>query len=242
MTDRTIDSVTALSDLSFDDSGLVPVVAQRVDGGDVLMVAWANREALEKSLVTGHLHFWSRSRRSLWRKGETSGNTLEVMSLHADCDGDTVLAVVSPAGPACHTGDVTCFGVVGGEGGGTAEWQPSRGGAMDSGRASAQTGTEDVRASQSSHSGPLEELDATLRSRAKERPENSYTVRLLDDANLRLKKIGEESAELVAALATHDGERAVEEAADLLYHVVVALRAEGHGVDSLLASLKGRAG
>jgi phosphoribosyl-ATP pyrophosphohydrolase/phosphoribosyl-AMP cyclohydrolase len=250
MTDRTIDSVTALSKISFDDSGLVPVVAQGVDRGDVLMLAWANREALEKSLVTGHLHFWSRSRRALWRKGETSGNTLEVISLHADCDGDTVLARVQPAGPACHTGDATCFGEIGGHGRSGGE----PGGGADDRVAPVASGADERRAEgepvraggvtgpgDSHHPGPLERLDATLRSRVDERPEGSYTVRLLDDANLRMKKIGEESAELVAALATHDGGRAVEEAADLVYHAVVALRAEGFGVDALLAALERRA-
>lgn len=223
MTNRTIESVTALTALSFDDSGLVPVVAQDADSLAVLMVAWANREALEKTLVTGHLHFWSRSRRSLWRKGETSGNTLEVVSLHADCDADTVLALVHPAGPACHTGESTCFGALA--------------------RRDADGRDPDGHTERAAEpAGQLERLDATLRARETERPEGSYTVRLLDDANLRLKKIGEESAELVAALATRDGEKAVEEAADLLYHMVVALRAEGFGVDSLLDALKGRAG
>lgn len=220
MTNRTIDSVASLTTVSFDEAGLVPVVAQDATSGAVLMVAWANREALEKSLVTGHLHFWSRSRRSLWRKGETSGNTLEVRSLHADCDGDTVLALVHPAGPACHTGEETCFGTIDAGGGDAADREKTAGVAA----------------------GVLERLDATLRARAEERPEGSYTVRLLDDPNLRLKKIGEETAELVAALATHDRERAVEEAADVLYHAVVALRAEGIGVDALLAELERRAG
>lgn len=221
MTNRTIDSVTALSSISFDDTGLVPVVAQDGEGGAVLMVAWANREALEKSLVTGQLHFWSRSRRSLWRKGETSGNTLEISSLHADCDGDTVLALVRPSGPACHTGEQTCFGEIGGA----------------EGKAATTPGDE-----RSARTNPLQRLDDTLRARAEERPEGSYTVRLLDDPNLRLKKIGEETAELVAALATGDRDRAVEEAADVLYHAVVALRAEGIGIDALLAELDRRAG
>ena len=93
----------------FDASGLVPVVAQDRASGDVLMVAWANAEALERTAETGLAHFWSRSRNALWRKGETSGNTLRVVEARRDCDGDTLLFVVSPAGPACHTGNVTCF-------------------------------------------------------------------------------------------------------------------------------------
>jgi phosphoribosyl-ATP pyrophosphohydrolase/phosphoribosyl-AMP cyclohydrolase len=94
----------------FDASGLVPVVAQDRASGDVLMVAWANAEALERTAETGLAHFWSRSRNALWRKGETSGHTLRVVEARRDCDGDTLLFVVSPAGPACHTGTRTCFG------------------------------------------------------------------------------------------------------------------------------------
>jgi phosphoribosyl-ATP pyrophosphohydrolase/phosphoribosyl-AMP cyclohydrolase len=206
MTDRTLEDVTDLDRLDFDKlGGLVPVLAQDADDGRVLMVAFANREALEKSLTTGQLHFWSRSRAELWKKGETSGNVLDVVSLHADCDGDSVLARVHPAGPTCHTGEATCFGEV------------------------------------AVPAGVLASLDATLAARQTERPEGSYTVRLLDDRNLRLKKLGEETAELVAALATEDAMRATEEAADLLYHVLVGLRAVGVGAADLLRVLEARA-
>jgi phosphoribosyl-ATP pyrophosphohydrolase/phosphoribosyl-AMP cyclohydrolase len=94
----------------FDASGLVPVVAQDRASGDVLMVAWANAEALQRTAETGLAHFWSRSRKALWWKGETSGHTLRVVEARRDCDGDTLLFVVSAAGPACHTGTRTCFG------------------------------------------------------------------------------------------------------------------------------------
>jgi phosphoribosyl-ATP pyrophosphohydrolase/phosphoribosyl-AMP cyclohydrolase len=97
-------------DLVFDANGLLPVVVQDRASGDVLMVAWANREAIAKTAETGLVHFWSRSRRALWRKGETSGNELRVAEARVDCDGDTLLLVVEPAGPACHTGARTCFG------------------------------------------------------------------------------------------------------------------------------------
>jgi phosphoribosyl-ATP pyrophosphohydrolase/phosphoribosyl-AMP cyclohydrolase len=208
MTDRTIDGQAALDALDFEGTGgLLPVVVQDVSTGQTLMLGFANRLALERTLETGQVHFWSRSRDELWRKGETSGNTLELVSLHADCDGDAVLARVSPAGPTCHTLETSCFG----EGSGVA-------------------------------AGALFGLDATLASRAKQRPEGSYTVKLLDDQNLRLKKLGEETAELVAALATHDSARAVEEGADLLYHLLVALRAEGVDVTALLQALEKRAG
>ena len=97
-------------DLAFGADGLLPVVVQDRASGDVLMVAWANEEALERTAETGLAHFWSRSRKELWRKGETSGNGLRVVEARADCDRDTLLLVVDPEGPACHTGSRTCFG------------------------------------------------------------------------------------------------------------------------------------
>lgn len=205
-TDRGLQDPDDLDGVRFDERGLVPVVAQDVEDGRVLMLAWANREALERSLAGGELTFWSRSREALWTKGETSGNVLRLVSLHADCDGDSVLALVHPAGPACHTGEPTCFG---------------------------------------SGSGPRAEATLpgvwrTLAARARERPEGSYTVRLLDDPNLRIKKLGEETAELIQALVQRDGPRATEEAADLLYHALAALLAEGVTLDDLLHELEGR--
>lgn len=207
MTDRSIPEAFGPEAVDFERGGdLVPLIAQDDVTGEVLMLGWADRAALDATLATGRVHFHSRSRAALWRKGETSGNTLDLVSLHADCDADALLARVRPAGPTCHTGERSCFGD------GAAR--------------------EDA----------LARLDATLARRAAERPDGSYTVRLLDDANLRLKKLGEETAELVAALAAGDRARAVEEAADVLYHALVALRAEGLGVDALLEALEARAG
>ena len=108
--DREIQTQDDLKAVHFDPAGLVPVVSQDAQTGEVLMVAWANRLALEETLATRIMHFWSRSRMSLWQKGETSGNTQSLVSLHLDCDGDTLLALVHPVGPACHTGASTCFG------------------------------------------------------------------------------------------------------------------------------------
>jgi phosphoribosyl-ATP pyrophosphohydrolase/phosphoribosyl-AMP cyclohydrolase len=208
MTNRTIESPQDLDSLDFEGhGGLLPVIAQDAATGQALMLGFANRTALEMTLETGDMHFWSRSRNQMWRKGETSGNTLWLVSLHSDCDGDTVLARVTPAGPTCHTLETSCFG----DGSGVP-------------------------------AGTLGRLDATLASRAEERPEDSYTVKLLDDQNLRLKKLGEEAAELVAALATHDSARAVEEGADLVYHILVALRAAGVDAGELMATLEARAG
>lgn len=188
-------------------NGLVSVVAQHASTNAVLMVAFADREALEHTLATGEMHFHSRSR-GLWRKGATSGNLLLVESLHPDCDGDAIVARVLPRGPACHTGTATCFG--------DAE--------LDG----------------------LSKLEATLQSRVvaaadANSTESSYTARLLHDRNLRLKKIGEEAAELIVALVDRDAGRAAEEAADLLYHALVGLAAIGVTMDEVRAVLAARA-
>lgn len=191
--------------LDFDKvNGLVTVVAQDADTGEVLMVAHADREALTRTTETGEMHYHSRTR-GLWHKGATSGNVQQVVSLSADCDGDAVLARVRPAGPACHTGGRSCF--------------------------------EDAQGD------ALKELDRTIDKRAKssEGEEPSYTRRLLADRNLRLKKIGEESAELVTALADGARDRAVEEAADLLYHMLVGLHAVGASLADVRATLAARA-
>ena len=176
--------------------GLVAVVAQDATTGDVLMVAFADRAAIDATLRTGEMHYHSRSR-GLWHKGATSGNTQKLVSLTADCDRDAILARVIPAGPACHTGAITCFTVPG------VSPPPSDAFAV---------------------------LDATIDNRATSVPgtgARSYTRTLLDDRNLRMKKIGEEAAELVLACADSDPERATSEAADLLYHTMVALHALG---------------
>ncbi|MDZ7778684.1 MAG: bifunctional phosphoribosyl-AMP cyclohydrolase/phosphoribosyl-ATP diphosphatase HisIE [Gemmatimonadota bacterium] len=215
MTDRTLRTPADLDAIDFDKAdGLVPVVAQDARTGAVLMVAYANRDALARSLDSGRMHYWSRSRSEIWRKGDTSGHVQHVVSLHGDCDADTVLAVVRQEGPACHTGEATCFG----EG---------------SGPASAQPGSPPAES-------VLARLDAVLADRAAQRPEGSYTVKLLTDENLRLKKLGEECAELVTALAKNEADRIPEEAADLVYHVLVAARAAGVGFDEIANVLEER--
>lgn len=198
-------SVASLASLDFEKGGgLVVTVAQDARTGAVLMVAFADEEALRRSLETGELHFRSR-RRGLWKKGETSGHVLSVVELVADCDGDAVLARVVPKGPTCHTGEPTCFGAAGG---------PHDASALD-----ALAATIEARAVELAAEGSAPE-------RAAPGPP-SYTRRLLGDRNLRLKKLGEEAAELVVALADGDRERAAEEAADLVYHTLVALRGAG---------------
>lgn len=182
--------------------GLVTVVAQDARTGAVLMVAHADREAMERTVASGEMHYTSRTR-GPWHKGATSGNVQRVRSLVADCDGDAVLALVEPAGPACHTGERTCFGAAG----------------------------ED----------PVAQLDLTIADRARSAVDGtSYTQRLLRDRNLRLKKLGEETSELVVACADGDAARAAEEAADVVYHLLVALRAAGATWGNVRAALAAR--
>jgi phosphoribosyl-ATP pyrophosphohydrolase/phosphoribosyl-AMP cyclohydrolase len=190
-----------LDDVAFDGAGgLVPVVAQHVRTGELLMLAWADREALERTLDSGELWLYSRSRQELWHKGATSGNTQRVVALHADCDRDAILALVEPTGPACHTGDWSCFGGL-----------PT-----------------------------LPALADVLDARVEQLPAGSYTTRLLADPNLRTKKLGEEAVELATACAREDAARATEEAADLLYHVLVACRALGVTAAEILGVLEER--
>jgi phosphoribosyl-ATP pyrophosphohydrolase/phosphoribosyl-AMP cyclohydrolase len=192
--------------LLFDSSGLLPVVVQDRVSGDVLMVAWANAEALARTAETGLAHFWSRHRKALWRKGETSGHGLHVVEARADCDRDTLLLVVEPEGPACHTGTRTCFG----------ETSPTA-------------------------AGMLEELARVVAARAAAPPEESYTARLLSKGpDQVLKKIGEEATEVVLAGRGQSDERLAEETADLLYHLLVALRQRGVPLARVMDELRRR--
>ena len=196
-----IESAGQLDRLAFRAAdGLLPVVAQHALTGEVLMLAWANREALTRTLAEGVMWYWSRSRAELWRKGEGSGNVQRLVGLHADCDADAVVARVLPAGPSCHTGNWSCFSV-----------PPT-----------------------------LPGLDAVIAARSASPAAGSYTARLLADANLRLKKLGEEAVELALACERGERERVAEEAADLLYHTLVACRAAGVGLNDVLAVLEQR--
>ncbi len=183
-------------------NGLVTVVVQDARTRAVLMVAHADRAALEQTIASGEMHFRSRTR-GAWHKGATSGNVQRVVELRPDCDRDSVLALVEPAGPACHTGQPSCFGdpVI---------------------------------------TDPLDRLAAVIAERSTNPGHQGYTRRLLDDRNLRLKKIGEEATELVMALADGDQARVAEEAADLLYHQLVALQGMGLSLAAVRAVLAGR--
>ncbi len=185
-------------EIAFDERGLVPVVIQDWTTGEVLTLAYANAEALERTRATGELHLWSRSRGELWHKGATSGNVQRVRALRVDCDGDALLALVEPAGPACHTGERTCFF--------TGDLEPP-----------------------APHEA-LPALERTLRARAAERPEGSYTVTLLDDPPLIGEKVREEAEEVARAAREETDERVDSEAADVLYHLTVLLHSRGRGL------------
>jgi len=181
-------------EIRFDERGLVPCVAQDAESGEVLTLAYANEESLRLTVETGEMHFYSRSRERIWRKGEESGNVMVLRQLRYDCDGDAILALVEPKGPACHTGNRTCF------------------------YRELEAGEPAPLAYEA-----LAALQRTLRSRAAERPTGSYTVKLLDDPGLIGEKVTEEAEEVVRAAREESDERVAEEAADLLYHLSVLL-------------------
>jgi phosphoribosyl-AMP cyclohydrolase / phosphoribosyl-ATP pyrophosphohydrolase len=207
--------VSGPEEIRFDERGLVPVIAQDATTGAVLTLAYANREALDRTLASGEAHYYSRSRGELWHKGATSGNTQRVVEVRLDCDGDALLYRVLPSGPACHTGEETCFFTTVEGGGIEAADGERRLGAM------------------------VDELAATISARHREMPEGSYTARLLGEGRKRVaQKVGEEAVEVVvAALAD---ERLAEEAADLVYHLLVLLEERGVGTDEVARVLRDR--
>jgi phosphoribosyl-ATP pyrophosphohydrolase/phosphoribosyl-AMP cyclohydrolase len=198
-----LDRLDHLDSLDFaKQDGLVPVVAQHATTGEVLMLGFANRRALERTLEERRMCYWSRSRAALWQKGETSGHYQDLVSLHADCDGDAVVARVLPHGPTCHTGEWSCFDAA-----------PT-----------------------------LPALSRTIEERRSANTDTafSYTRRLLDDENLRLKKLAEESLELALACKERDGARVAEEGADVLYHTLVACAAVGVTLGDIVGVLESR--
>jgi phosphoribosyl-AMP cyclohydrolase / phosphoribosyl-ATP pyrophosphohydrolase len=194
--------------VAYDGDGLVPCVVQDWSSGEVLTLAYMNELALTRTRETGELHLWSRSRQEQWHKGETSGNVQAVRALRLDCDGDTLLALVEPAGPACHTGERTCFH--------RGELEPG---------------------------APYETLPALERivaERARERPQGSYTVELLDDPARIGEKVMEEAEEVARAAREESDARVDEEAADVLYHLLVLLRSRGRALTDAERVLDGR--
>jgi phosphoribosyl-ATP pyrophosphohydrolase/phosphoribosyl-AMP cyclohydrolase len=195
----------------YNDQGLIPVVAQNALTGEVLMLAWMNAEAWQKTLATMEAHFWSRERKTLWRKGESSGNTMRVVEASLDCDADAVLLRVIPAGPACHTSNRSCFyNHIAGE-------------------------------PQNASAGFLHTLDAVIHDRKSNPQEESYTSGLFRDGLPKIsQKVGEESTETIVAALGESDERVVSEAADLVYHTLVLLAARGLSLADMEAELERR--
>jgi phosphoribosyl-ATP pyrophosphohydrolase/phosphoribosyl-AMP cyclohydrolase len=213
-------AASLLAAVAFDAQGLVPVIAQEAATGQVRMFAWANREALEKTLASKEAHFYSRSRAKLWRKGEESGHTLSVRQVRIDCDGDVVLYTVDPIGPSCHTGATSCFFRAGVDGALVPDDGPPDPPAVVVAR-----------------------VAQVIARRRKERPEKSYVVSLLDKGFAKInEKISEEAGELVEALPQGDAKHTAHEAADLIFHVLVGLEAAGVPVDSVFRELARRFG
>jgi phosphoribosyl-ATP pyrophosphohydrolase/phosphoribosyl-AMP cyclohydrolase len=191
-------------------NGLLPAIVQDADSGAVLMLAYMNREALAETLSSKRVTFWSRSKNRLWTKGETSGNFLELLEIAADCDGDTLLILAHPVGPACHTGTRTCWG-------------------EDAPRAAAE---------KLAFLGTLEQIIA---QRIAQRPEGSYTAKLLAEGTRRIaQKVGEEGLELALAAVAQSDEEVIGEAADLLYHAMLLLQAKGLSLAAVIANLEAR--
>ena len=195
-------------EVKYDGQGLAPCVVQDWNTGEVLTLDYMNEEALQRTRETGELHLWSRSREQPWHKGETSGNVQKVRALRLDCDGDTLLALVEPTGPACHTGERSCF---------------HRG---------------DLHPGAPHETLPA--LERTLIQRARERPPGSYTVELLEDPPRIGEKVMEEAEEVARAAREESEERVDEEAADVLYHLLVLLRSRGRSITDAELVLDGR--
>ncbi len=209
--------------IRFDEQGLVPCVMQDWRTGEVLTLAYMNEEALRLTRETGEMHFFSRSRGEIWHKGETSGNVQRVRQLRFDCDGDALVALVEPAGPACHTGQRSCF------------YRDLAGSADPTPEAPPAEGEPRPAAHEA-----LSLLELTLLDRQRTRPAGSYTVELIDDPPRIGDKVREEAEEAARAAASESDERLIAEAADLLYHLQVLLISRGVTITPVLEALNGR--
>lgn len=195
--------------------GLVPAVIQDANTLQVLMIGFMNREAVEKTLQERKAIFWSRTKQRLWQKGETSGNTLNVVSIEIDCDNDALLLKALPQGPVCHKGSYTCFGED------KAETPRSKG----DGQAQS----------------VFDRLEAIITDRKKQLPEESYTAKLFHKGTTRIaQKVGEEAVEVVVAAMQHNAASIKAESADLLYHLMVLLKEQGLSLNDVAEELQSR--
>lgn len=200
-----------LEDLNFDQQGLIPALVQDANSREVLTLAYMNRESLKKTIETNETWFWSRSRSKLWHKGETSGNTQRVVDIILDCDQDALVVLVEPAGPACHTGEHSCFHNRVVE-------------SLESGVVSREQLNYNGLLQPLSLDAILDQLYDVIASRERERPEGSYSTYLFNEGlDKILKKIGEESAETIVAAKNDSADRLIAETSDLIYHLLVLL-------------------
>ncbi|MDF2037566.1 bifunctional phosphoribosyl-AMP cyclohydrolase/phosphoribosyl-ATP diphosphatase HisIE [Bacillus sp. CMF12] len=202
-----------IESVKFDEKGLIPAVVQDANTKEVLTLAYMNRESLLKSSETGETWFFSRSRNELWHKGATSGNTQKIIEMKVDCDQDAIVVLVEPTGPACHTGTVSCFEdrVYGEESGSLSDYEI------------------------------LYTLEKVIEEREKTRPEGAYTTYLFEKGvDKILKKVGEESAEVIIAAKNRDKDELKWEAADLIYHLMVLLREQELPFNEVLKVLNKR--
>ncbi|HNX29860.1 MAG TPA: bifunctional phosphoribosyl-AMP cyclohydrolase/phosphoribosyl-ATP diphosphatase HisIE [Syntrophomonadaceae bacterium] len=201
--------------LKYDEKGLIPAIIQDSRNNEILMMAYMNEESLAKTIESGYTWFFSRSRQQLWMKGETSGNTQKVEQILYDCDADTLLIKVKPAGPACHTGNYSCF------------YGDLKGELIDA------PGFDDANI--------LQELYGVILKRLEEMPEGSYTSYLFSEGiDKILKKVGEESAEVIIAAKNREKKEVVYETADLIYHLLVMMVEQGVKLQDVYAELRSR--
>jgi len=216
-----------IEDVKFLDQGLIPAVVQDARTLEVLTLAYMNEESLKRTIQTQQTWFWSRSRKELWHKGQTSGNTQRVVELILDCDQDAIVVLVEPAGPACHTGQQTCFhNALESEGQYSHSSQPPQ--------------TADC-APVADLGRLLNQLYVLIQSRRRERPKGSYTTYLFDEGlDKILKKLGEESAETIIAAKNDDNTGLIAEVSDLIYHLLVLLVERGVSLDEIRLELAQR--
>jgi phosphoribosyl-ATP pyrophosphohydrolase/phosphoribosyl-AMP cyclohydrolase len=220
-----------IEDLKFDEYGLIPAIVQDAQTREVLTLAYMNRESLERTVTTNATWFWSRSRGELWHKGETSGNTQRLVELILDCDQDAIVVLVEPAGPACHTGERTCFH--------NAIWSDVQGLTPEHSVEALQSkvwtneGRKDNREAENLGT-LLNQLYDLVESRKRERPDGSYTTYLFNEGlDKILKKVGEESAETIIAAKNENTNGLVAEVSDLIYHLLVLLVERGVSLDEI---------